>query len=79
MDSRQLNAHVPSLLYIFMPGMGMSSRIEGRGLLFISVGWAVEGLNVRYTNSPHASFYIICPLRGLMDSNVFLNLELIWN
>ena len=31
-DNRQLNAHVPSLLYIFMPGMGMSSRIEGRGL-----------------------------------------------
>lgn len=42
--------------------------------MFISRFRAVEGLNVRYINSPHASFYVICPHRGLMDSNVFLNL-----
>ncbi len=40
-----------------MSDMDMFSRIEGRGLLFISVRWAVEGLNVRYINSSHASFY----------------------
>ena len=34
-------------------------RIKGCELLFISVVRAVEGLNVRYINSPHASFYLL--------------------
>jgi hypothetical protein len=39
-----------------MSGMGMSSRIEGRGLLFISVRWAVEGLNVDISTVPTPLF-----------------------
>ena len=34
---------------------------------------AVEGLNVRYINSPHASFYLLS--RGLLDSKVFIQLR----
>lgn len=70
-----MDAHVPSLLYIFMSGMDMSSRIEGRGLLFISVIRAVEGLNVDISTVPTPLFMKNHPVRELPDNLILYYYE----
>lgn len=60
-DNRQQNAHVLFLVisvhrHCCMHMFVWMYKIKGRELLFISVSKAVEGLDRRYINSPHASF-----------------------
>lgn len=56
------------LLYILDILYPQINKRKERGLLFISVLWAVESLKVRYINSFHASFFINYPFGKLMGS-----------
>jgi len=49
-------------------------KIKGCELLFISMVRAVEGLNVRYINSPHASFYLLSS-QGIIGFKSFYTIK----